>query len=356
MRAQHGACLPRVSRAGGARTRALAASATSAVFAGASPPPPPLPSSPAPPRRRQCRCPEPSPPSVQSPPPSDPALLARMTSLEACSRRRPRRRRRSAARSLEDLIRHSRLCSCSLASPWSRARCASTTRSQRTRRTCWTTCSASSSPCAGATSSLPAGCRHWRGRAAAATWLLYAHSATAVLLHGVASDGGDDRLRRDGRAHAPDGLRGDPASSTPSTRLPCALRGRRTAAQQLDPPFHDFAGSGVVHLLGGAAVLAGAAVVGARAPGPVAGVRLRAAQRPFVLGGVLVLWVAWYAFNAGSTAGMETSPRRPRRTREPPPRCRRPPGSGVHPPRPRASSSGDAAERAAARALASRSR
>ena len=34
-RAQHGACLPRVSRAGGARTRALAASATSAVFAGA---------------------------------------------------------------------------------------------------------------------------------------------------------------------------------------------------------------------------------------------------------------------------------------------------------------------------------
>jgi Amt family ammonium transporter len=68
--------------------------------------------------------------------------------------------------------------------------------------------------------------------------------------------------------------------------------------------FFDFAGSGVVHLLGGMAALAGVLVVGPRRgrftkdgkPRPIPG-------HSVTLGalGVFILWFGWYGFNAGST-------------------------------------------------------
>jgi len=68
--------------------------------------------------------------------------------------------------------------------------------------------------------------------------------------------------------------------------------------------FFDFAGSGVVHLLGGIAALAGVLVIGPRhgrftedgKPRPIPG-------HSVTLGalGVFILWFGWYGFNAGST-------------------------------------------------------
>lgn len=68
--------------------------------------------------------------------------------------------------------------------------------------------------------------------------------------------------------------------------------------------FVDFAGSGVVHMLGGVAALAGALVVGPRLgkydesgkPLPVPGHSLTLGAL-----GVFILWFGWYGFNAGST-------------------------------------------------------
>ena len=68
--------------------------------------------------------------------------------------------------------------------------------------------------------------------------------------------------------------------------------------------FMDFAGSGVVHMLGGVAALAGVVVIGPRIG------RFTADGKPktipghsVTLGalGVFILWFGWYGFNAGST-------------------------------------------------------
>ena len=66
----------------------------------------------------------------------------------------------------------------------------------------------------------------------------------------------------------------------------------------------DFAGSGVVHLVGGAAALAGVLVIGPRLgkydengkPRPIPGHSLTLGAL-----GVFILWFGWYGFNAGST-------------------------------------------------------
>jgi Amt family ammonium transporter len=71
-----------------------------------------------------------------------------------------------------------------------------------------------------------------------------------------------------------------------------------------DVGFHDFAGSSVVHAVGGAMALAGALVVGPRLGkyGPDGRVRpLPAHNFPLAALGVLVLWVGWFGFNGGST-------------------------------------------------------
>ena len=71
--------------------------------------------------------------------------------------------------------------------------------------------------------------------------------------------------------------------------------------------FYDFAGSTVVHAVGGISALVGSWILGARigrfnkdgTPNVIAGHNL-----PLVTIGVFILWFGWYGFNAGSTLGM----------------------------------------------------
>ena len=64
----------------------------------------------------------------------------------------------------------------------------------------------------------------------------------------------------------------------------------------------DFAGCGVVHMVGGAAAGVGAYVLGPRIGrfGPNA-VPLKGHSMPLVVLGTFILWVGWYGFNPGST-------------------------------------------------------
>ena len=72
--------------------------------------------------------------------------------------------------------------------------------------------------------------------------------------------------------------------------------------------FHDFAGSTVVHGVGGIAALVGAWLLGPRfgrfgkdgAPHVIAGHNM-----PLVGMGVFILWFGWFGFNAGSTLGFD---------------------------------------------------
>jgi Amt family ammonium transporter len=71
----------------------------------------------------------------------------------------------------------------------------------------------------------------------------------------------------------------------------------------LGTPFHDFAGSTMVHSVGGWASLAGAAILGPRIGkyGKDGKPQTMAAHSiPFVVLGTLVLLVGWYGFNPGS--------------------------------------------------------
>ena len=67
--------------------------------------------------------------------------------------------------------------------------------------------------------------------------------------------------------------------------------------------FLDFAGSGVVHMCGGAAALAGVLLLGARKGkyGPTGDVRaIPGANLPLSALGTLILWLGWFGFNGGS--------------------------------------------------------
>ena len=75
---------------------------------------------------------------------------------------------------------------------------------------------------------------------------------------------------------------------------------------QMDPPFHDFAGSGVVHCLGGGAAFAGSYMVGPRIGRWTNPAEFAPHSVPQVLSGVLLLWVGWYGFNPGSTGSMSS--------------------------------------------------
>lgn len=71
--------------------------------------------------------------------------------------------------------------------------------------------------------------------------------------------------------------------------------------------FHDFAGSTVVHSIGGWAALAGALVLGPRIgkytkDGKV--VPIPGHSIPFAALGVFILWLGWFGFNPGSTTAL----------------------------------------------------
>ncbi|GAB5519134.1 MAG: ammonium transporter [Rhodothermales bacterium] len=73
--------------------------------------------------------------------------------------------------------------------------------------------------------------------------------------------------------------------------------------------FIDFAGSTVVHSVGGWAALAGALVVGPRVGKYINGkpVHIAGHNMPLAALGVFILWMGWFGFNAGSTTTGDTS-------------------------------------------------
>lgn len=79
---------------------------------------------------------------------------------------------------------------------------------------------------------------------------------------------------------------------------------------QLATPFHDFAGSTMVHMTGGVAALMGAAIVGPRigryakdgAPRAIPGHSI-----PFAVLGTFILLVGWYGFNSGSELAADSA-------------------------------------------------
>ncbi len=67
--------------------------------------------------------------------------------------------------------------------------------------------------------------------------------------------------------------------------------------------FNDFAGSGIVHLCGGAAALAGVILLGARKGkyGPKGEIKaIPGCNLPLATLGTLILWLGWFGFNGGS--------------------------------------------------------
>lgn len=72
---------------------------------------------------------------------------------------------------------------------------------------------------------------------------------------------------------------------------------------QLATPFHDFAGSSVVHMVGGTAALVGASVLGPRIGKYDKNGRARAIPGhniTLAALGVFILWIGWFGFNPGS--------------------------------------------------------
>ncbi len=70
-----------------------------------------------------------------------------------------------------------------------------------------------------------------------------------------------------------------------------------------DYGFSDFAGSGIVHMAGAAAALAGVLLLGARKGkyGPNGEVRaIPGANLPLATLGTFILWMGWFGFNGGS--------------------------------------------------------
>merc|ERR1719463_863270 len=70
------------------------------------------------------------------------------------------------------------------------------------------------------------------------------------------------------------------------------------------PGYMDFAGSGLVHLVGGVGALCGALFVGPRKDRWLKEDEFVPHNIPFVVLGTFCLWFGWYGFNPGSTLSM----------------------------------------------------
>jgi len=68
--------------------------------------------------------------------------------------------------------------------------------------------------------------------------------------------------------------------------------------------YMDFAGSGVVHMVGGVGAFVGAAVAGPRTGRWENPDAFQAHSLPLVVLGTFILWFGWYGFNCGSTLSM----------------------------------------------------
>jgi len=75
------------------------------------------------------------------------------------------------------------------------------------------------------------------------------------------------------------------------------------------PKLYDFAGSGIVHMVGGVAALCGAVIVGPRKGrfDEVVDESFDAHNMVFIVLGTFFLWFGWYGFNPGSTLSMKTA-------------------------------------------------
>jgi Amt family ammonium transporter len=74
--------------------------------------------------------------------------------------------------------------------------------------------------------------------------------------------------------------------------------------------YHDFAGSGIVHMVGGVAALVGAAILGPRIGkyGPDGKPRaIPGHSIPFAIIGVFILLVGWFGFNPGSELAADSA-------------------------------------------------
>ena len=79
---------------------------------------------------------------------------------------------------------------------------------------------------------------------------------------------------------------------------------------QMDTPFHDFAGSTMVHMTGGIAALMGAAILGPRLGRYGSDGRPRAIPGhniPYAVLGTFILLVGWYGFNPGSELAADSA-------------------------------------------------
>merc|ERR1719375_780002 len=70
--------------------------------------------------------------------------------------------------------------------------------------------------------------------------------------------------------------------------------------------YSDFAGSGIVHMVGGVGALIGAVIVGPRKHRFVGSEEFAPHNIPLCVLGTLMLWFGWYGFNGASTLAMKT--------------------------------------------------